>query len=183
MERDAEDELREFLRALASPERLRVAGTLAGAAETLSVAEVAARAGLPPRVARAALAALAGAGLAAVEEPERYRLDGAHLRALAARLLASPVSQARAAATDERARVLASFFRDGRLLKLPTGDRRRAIVLEEIATAFTPDRAYPEREVNDILRRYHDDYATLRRYLVDLRYLTRASGIYHVLRA
>ena len=37
---------------------------------------------------------------------------------------------------------------------------------------------YPEAEVNDVLRRYHDDYAALRRYLVDEGFLTREAGVY-----
>ncbi|MDP9233795.1 MAG: DUF2087 domain-containing protein, partial [Actinomycetota bacterium] len=37
---------------------------------------------------------------------------------------------------------------------------------------------YEEREVNRILKRYHDDYATLRRYLVDEGFLSRDAGKY-----
>jgi hypothetical protein len=37
-----------------------------------------------------------------------------------------------------------------------------------------PGRRYPEPEVNELLGRYHPDYAMLRRYLVDDGFLDRA---------
>ncbi len=36
----------------------------------------------------------------------------------------------------------------------------------------------PEPAVNDLLRRHHDDYAALRRYLVDAGLLHREQGMY-----
>ena len=44
---------------------------------------------------------------------------------------------------------------------------------------FTEDRDYPEKEVNQRLALFHPDVASLRRYLVDERYVDReASGLY-----
>ena len=37
---------------------------------------------------------------------------------------------------------------------------------------------YPERDVNAMLRAFHDDVATLRRYLVDEHFLSRDAGVY-----
>jgi len=37
---------------------------------------------------------------------------------------------------------------------------------------------YPEAQVNDVLRGYHDDFAALRRYLVDEGLLSREGGLY-----
>lgn len=45
---------------------------------------------------------------------------------------------------------------------------------------FERGREYGEREVNDILRTAHDDISTLRRELVDYRWLERADGVYRV---
>ncbi len=41
------------------------------------------------------------------------------------------------------------------------------MLLEYCAQRFEPGVHYPEVEVNDRLRELHDDYAMLRRYLVD----------------
>jgi hypothetical protein len=37
---------------------------------------------------------------------------------------------------------------------------------------------YPEREVNGILGGFDDDWATLRRFLVDEGFLSREAGVY-----
>ena len=51
-------------------------------------------------------------------------------------------------------------------------------MLERLALEFEPGIRYPEREVNAALRRFHDDVAALRRYLVDEGYLSREGGRY-----
>jgi len=43
---------------------------------------------------------------------------------------------------------------------------------------FEPGVKYPERDVNAILRAWHDDHAALRRYLVDEGLLDREGGQY-----
>ncbi|MDO5504579.1 MAG: DUF2087 domain-containing protein [Actinomycetia bacterium] len=73
-----------------------------------------------------------------------------------------------------------SFFDGDRLRSIPTKRRARVAVLLHLLRRFEVGRDYPEREVNDILRTAHDDISTLRRELVDYRYLLRADGIYRV---
>ena len=43
---------------------------------------------------------------------------------------------------------------------------------------FEPGRVYSEREVNDVLLGVHEDFAYLRRELVNYRYLEREDGRY-----
>ena len=45
-------------------------------------------------------------------------------------------------------------------------------------TRFEPGRTYSEAEVNETLRAFYDDYAALRRYLVDEGFLTRDANTY-----
>jgi hypothetical protein len=52
------------------------------------------------------------------------------------------------------------------------------MVLEVLAQEFEPGRRYTEREVNEVLGRWHSDVAALRRYLVDEGLLDREPGIY-----
>jgi DNA-binding transcriptional ArsR family regulator len=70
--------------------------------------------------------------------------------------------------------VLRRFVRDGRLLSVPAARAKRLVVLDHLAGLFEPGRRYPEPEVNELLGRYHPDYAMLRRYLVDDGFLDRA---------
>jgi hypothetical protein len=74
--------------------------------------------------------------------------------------------------------IVARFIEDGRLVTMPTKHSKRLLVLDRIAQEFELGRTYPEAEVNEVLRRYHDDYAALRRYLVDEAFLTRDGGVY-----
>lgn len=76
------------------------------------------------------------------------------------------------------ARVLRSFVRDGRLTSIPTQRSKRLVVLDRLAQEFEPGQHYTERQVNSILRRWHEDTAALRRYLVDDGFMQRAHGEY-----
>lgn len=75
--------------------------------------------------------------------------------------------------------VLRAFFdAQGRLSSIPTKLSKRLVVLDRIAQDFEIGRRYPEAQVNVILRRYHDDVAALRRYLVENEFLERRDGEY-----
>jgi hypothetical protein len=78
----------------------------------------------------------------------------------------------------EEARLLATFVKDGRIVTMPTKRAKRLVVLDHVAQSFEPGRNYPEAEVNEVLRGFHEDVAALRRYLVDEGFLTREAGVY-----
>lgn len=73
---------------------------------------------------------------------------------------------------------LARFFRAGRLETIPARPRDREAVLTHLAAAFERGRDYAESEVNAVLERTHNDFATLRRYLVDAGLLRRDARRY-----
>lgn len=80
---------------------------------------------------------------------------------------------------DQHTRVLSHFMSaDGRLHTIPTKQSKLLVVLDHIAQEFEPGRTYPEQEVNEVLLRFHPDYAALRRYLVENQFLTREDGVY-----
>jgi hypothetical protein len=74
--------------------------------------------------------------------------------------------------------VLRSFIVDGRLVQIPAARSKRLVVFDRLAAEFEPGATYDERQVNDVLRRWHDDVAALRRYLVDEGFLSRDHGKY-----
>jgi len=80
-----------------------------------------------------------------------------------------------ALASDPRLQV---FLRNGRIETIPAKHSRRLLLLDQIAQAFEPGVRYPERDVSLFLSGLHPDYASLRRYLVDEEFLTRAGGEY-----
>jgi DNA-binding HxlR family transcriptional regulator len=81
---------------------------------------------------------------------------------------------------DEREKTLRNFFDGERLKSIPARRKQRVVVLQKLVERFEPGRGYPESDVNDLLRRAHEDVATLRRELIDYGFMTRESGIYEV---
>jgi hypothetical protein len=157
---------RELLALLAEPDRLRAVAAVALGATTL--AEVAERAGLEPRAAARALSRLVAGGLLDGEAGKGYRVRTEALR----RVAIPPPGEATQDEEPEDA-VLRRFISKGRLLAMPAARGKRLVVLDHLAGLFEPGRRYPEPEVNELLKRYHPDYAMLRRYLVDDGFLDR----------
>ena len=153
---------RELLALLAEPDRLRAVAAVALGATTLG--EVAERAGLEPRAAARALSRLVAGGLLDGEAGKGYWVRTEALQAAAI----PPPGEA------EPEEVLRRFISKGRLLAIPAARGKRLVVLDHLAGLFEPGRRYPEPEVNQLLGRYHPDYAMLRRYLVDDGFLDRA---------
>ena len=168
----------ELLKLLLDPHRLAVVGALALAARTPE--DAAEHAGVDVRVALETVASLRQLGAAIEEGGGAYRLDHGALRQLAQRLPqpAPPDATIFHGMTGEEREILARFFVGDRLTEIPTSRSKRLVVLERLALEFEPGRRYPESEVNDLLGRFHPDYASLRRYLVDEQLLDRESGEY-----
>jgi hypothetical protein len=78
-------------------------------------------------------------------------------------------------------RVLHAFFEGDRLLSIPAQHNKRLVVLRYLAeTVFEAGQEYPEKDVNMRLALRHPDVASLRRYLVDEGFMSRASGVYRL---
>jgi hypothetical protein len=81
--------------------------------------------------------------------------------------------------SNDRDKVLRAFLDgEGRIERMPAKASKRLVLLDHVAQAFEVGHRYPEREVNQILLGFHDDYASLRRYLVDAGFLERRDGVY-----
>ena len=175
---------RDLVALLAEPDRLRALAAVTLGASTLP--EVTDQAGLEPRAAARALSRLVAGGLLEGEAGKGYRVRTEVLQA-AARPGADAGSrggevEGPGAVGDgppgpepgsPAAHVLRRFIHNGRLLAVPAAHSKRLVVLDYLAGLFEPGRRYPEAEVNEVLKRYHPDYAMLRRYLVDDGFLDR----------
>jgi hypothetical protein len=164
---------------LADDDRRAVAAALILGASRL--AEVTAATGLDvPRAAKALTRLVDGGLVERGADGSLVLLGQAFAVAARAAAAARPAADAagEAGVSGEAAKVLRSFVRDGRLTQIPTTRSKRLVVLDRLAQEFEPGRRYPERTVNAILRRWHDDPAALRRYLVDEGFLSRDAGVY-----
>ena len=66
------------------------------------------------------------------------------------------------------------FFReDGTLISIPAKSSKRLAVLYRIAGQFTAGTKYSEKELNEIVARFHEDTAAIRRYMIENHIMER----------
>lgn len=160
---------------LAEPDRLQAFAAVVLGAQT--PAAVAAATGLPVRAVMAALHRLEHGGLVTSAGGTLVAAQAVFKDAV--REYGTPEAPAEPMDPDrQRDAVLRTFIVDGRVPQFPSAWAKRRIVLEHISLVFEPGTKYPEKAVNAILRAWHDDYAALRRYLVDEGLLARENGVY-----
>ena len=158
---------------LADADRLRVFGALALSPGTAE--DVAARVDLPQRTVLACLAKLEAGDVVRVLD-DVWSVDVASLRRHAAD--SAPEAYEEEGLAPRAAAVLRAFLRDGRLVSIPAVRSKRLVVLDHVCKVFEPGERYSEREVDALLRAFHDDHAALRRHLVDEAFLSRENGVY-----
>jgi hypothetical protein len=90
----------------------------------------------------------------------------------------SPDSDDHGASDPSEASVLRTFLRDGRIVSIPAQASKRRVLLEHVVTVFEIGHRYPEKEVNTMIRAFYDDYALLRRALIDADLLSRDHNVY-----
>lgn len=172
-----------FFKALADANRLKIVGLLAQ--QPYSVEQLAAMLHLRPSTVSHHLARLSEAGLVSGRTESYYNvyeLETEALHTIAHSLLSKEALPAIAAQVDTGAysrKVLADFMLpDGRLRSIPSQRKKLEAVLQRIAAELQPGIRYTEKQINDLLGRFHTDTATLRRELIGYRLLARAGGEY-----
>ncbi|WP_420540122.1 metalloregulator ArsR/SmtB family transcription factor [Paenibacillus polymyxa] len=79
------------------------------------------------------------------------------------------------------ATVLRNFFaKDGKLRQIPAQYKKKLIVLQMLAEKLEPGRIYPERELNEWIKQYHEDFATIRRELIMHQFMYREREMYEL---
>lgn len=173
------EEVLDFFKAMANVERIKIIGLIAN--ESLTIAEIAARLKMKPIDIQHHMGQLVSTGLAR-SSTNTYHLDEDKIITLSRQVLQGSRPRPKDEDFEGEAydrKVLKDFFAaDGRLTAIPAQNKKRHVVLRYLAQAFEHGMNYPEKQVNEILRRYHPDTASLRRYLVDERILARENGIY-----
>ena len=76
----------------------------------------------------------------------------------------------------EKDEVLARYFdADNKLLikGFPAREKRKIIIMQKLMENFRQGRHYSEKEVNEILKRFYDDFVSVRRGLIQYGFLDR----------
>ncbi|MBY0098237.1 DUF2087 domain-containing protein [Mesobacillus maritimus] len=76
---------------------------------------------------------------------------------------------------EEQEKIVTKYFSKGALTQFPPKEKQRLVILREISTHLKKDYIYDERELNQILKGFYEDYILIRRYLVDYGFLDRQS--------
>jgi len=172
----------DFVKAMSDADRLRVIGILACA--PASAHQVAADMEIPFREAYHHLTFLRYVGVVRSDTGDdsqeaiySFNPEGADQIAKL-RLSGDKQTYTPAPHLDEKSRkVLVSCLKaDGTIRNIPnsrTQADRFKIILDYLIEAFTPGLDYKEKEVNSILRRFHEDVSGLRRDLVEAGLLAR----------
>jgi predicted transcriptional regulator len=191
MENTNHDQLLDMLKALADDSRLSLLRMLNEREHT--VGELAERIELTEPTVSHHLARLREVGLVTLRmagNQRFYRINRSELerfKRLANEIEKTPLKPA-VEEVDERwitslgwsaqdQQVLREYGKNGRLVRLPSKQKKLVVLLRWLATLFEAEKLYTEQEVNTILKSvYETDYVSLRRDLVDFGYLRRERG-------
>src|SRR5512137_1290154 len=165
-----DEQLLTFFKALADSNRLKIVGLLSQ--QPYSVEQLAALLNLRPPTVSHHLKLLSEAGLVSARAESYYnlyQLESGVLEQIARNLAMQDRLPNMAAEVDLQAydrKVLRDILLpDGKLKIIPAQRKKREVVLRHILKEFQPGIQYTESQVNEILARFHEDTATLRREL------------------
>ncbi|MBQ2736473.1 MAG: DUF2087 domain-containing protein [Clostridia bacterium] len=80
-----------------------------------------------------------------------------------------------------RKEVISNFFKLGKLISIPTQRKKREIVLAEISKSFKKGKIYAEKEVDEIIHKFHEDHCTIRREMIGCGLMKRENGKYWII--
>jgi hypothetical protein len=175
-----------FFKALGNESRLKIVALLADG--DLTVRELAEKLDLREPTVSEHLAMLKEAGLVTMRPDGNFRIYSFNAKALYAMnhdllsrdhlaSLASKDNGGKAGDQDDQ-KVLQNYFEGDRLTTIPAVRKKLLVVLRWLVAQFEIGRQYPEKEVNAIIQRHHEDYATLRRELIGHNLMKREKGVY-----
>lgn len=190
MKKEQFQTLLQFFKALADESRLKIVGILA--TQECSVEELAVLLQLKEPTVSHHLAKLKELNLVTMR-PEGnsrfYQLDNEALQNISKEVfspekIASLIENVDVEAWESK--VLKNYLETNtdsteevqRLKEIPASRKKRLVVLKWLADKFEVGVEYPERTVNEILKHYHPDYATLRRELIGYQLMQRENGVY-----
>jgi biotin operon repressor len=178
---DPEVELLDFFKALADPSRLKIVGLLAR--QPCTVEQLAAMLNLRASTVSHHLGFLKHVGLVSAKAEgyySVYQLEEKVLQDKSRRLFSPDELSAAIRDVDLEAydhKVIADFSRpDGSLKEIPAQRKKLEIILRHVVQIFEPGVRYSEKQVNEMLKKFHADTATLRRELGGYHLMQRQGG-------
>ena len=180
MEREATEAVRELAQALSDPTRIRIAAVLLE--KELTIEQIAVELRLRTADITRHLKLLLTSGIVAEIQAEHlahYRVNLDALNRISRAAFATPrPSSPEMDGDDWEQKVLRDFVKDERITSIPASHKKKLVILRWLMTKIPANAELSEREISTLLKEYHPDFATLRRELVDNKFMTREQGIY-----
>lgn len=86
-----------------------------------------------------------------------------------------------AVTAEERESIIKNFFtKEGKLKNYPAQRKKKLVVLEHMVKGLQVGKVYPEKEINEYLKQFHEDYATLRREMIMCQFMYRENNEYEL---
>jgi predicted transcriptional regulator len=175
------NELLEFFKALSDANRLKIIGLLAQ--NECSVEQLSGLLGVSVSTTSHHLSMLANAGLVSARAEGHfyyYSLKTEVLKAMAEKMLKTEDLPQLSNSVDMDGydkKVLAAFLdAEGRIKAFPAQEKKFQVILRHVVKSFESGKRYKEKEVNEILSRFSDDTASLRRGMVEYHLMDRQGG-------
>lgn len=175
-------ELLTFFKALADANRLKIVGLLAK--QPCSVEQLAEQLGLTVSTTSHHLSRLAEARLVAARTEGHYYIYSLQTEVLKemSQHLSEKENLPKLSAAEESAdaferKVMSSFVdANGRIKAFPAQEKKYIVLVRYALQAFEPGKRYTEKQVNEILQRFNNDTASLRRAMIEYHFMERESG-------
>jgi hypothetical protein len=82
---------------------------------------------------------------------------------------------------NEKQKVIENFItKEGKLKNIPAQRKKKLFIFEHIASGLKMGKKYPEKELNEYIKKFHEDYATIRREFIINHFMYRENGIYEL---
>ncbi len=168
-----------FFKAMADANRLKILGLLAQ--EDLTVEQLSEMLNLRASTVSHHLSKLSEVGLVSAKASSYYNiyhLENAVLETKAKQLLSDETLPSMASDVNMNAfdqKVIADYsLPDGKLKTIPSQRKKLEVLLRYISSSFQMGITYSEDEVNQVLKKFHSDTASLRRELIGMKLLGRS---------
>ena len=89
---------------------------------------------------------------------------------------ATMVDERYAITEKEKENVIKNYIKNDKIVNIPRSEKKKIIILQYLLQKFQHNKKYTEAEVNEIIKQMHEDYASLRRYLIQYGFMARENN-------
>lgn len=77
---------------------------------------------------------------------------------------------------QEKENIIKNYIKNNKIINIPRAEKKKIIILQYLLQKFQRNKRYTEKEVNEIIKSMHEDFATLRRYLIEYGFMARENN-------